>query len=93
MNKEKIQDFLLEKGIKPHLLGFKFLTDAIELVDKNLEYQYSITKMLYPEIASCEKTTSSKVERAIRHALENAKLKYTNAHFIALAALELQNKK
>lgn len=90
MDREKIQNFLLEKGFKPNLLGFKYLTDAIDIILLNEDYQYSITTKLYPCIASKENTTCSKVERAIRHALESAKLRFTNSHFIALAVLEIQ---
>lgn len=92
MVKEEIQNFLLEKGIKPHLLGFKYLTDAIDIVLLNEDYQYNITTKLYPCIASKENTTCSKVERAIRHAIENARLRFTNSYFIALAVLEIQKK-
>ena len=84
-----VYQYLLDKGVKPHLLGFTYLKDAIMLIFKNQEYQHNITTMLYPEIAKYEKTTASKVERAIRHSLFNAKLKYSNAHFIALACIEI----
>lgn len=86
----KISTYLLDKGIKPHLLGFTYLKDAIEFVYENSEYQHNVCKMLYPDIAKLEKTTASKVERAIRHALFNAKLNYSNSHFIALAVIELR---
>lgn len=88
--KKEIQNALLGHGIKPQLLGFQYLTDAVQLVVTDKAYKYNVHKLLYPEIAKNQNTTVCSVERAIRHAIHNAKLPYTNLHFIALVALDVQ---
>ncbi len=59
-------------GISPNIRGFNFLRCAIKLTIKNPRLIESMTKGLYPEIAKDFDTTGSKVERAIRHALDVA---------------------
>lgn len=68
----KISNFLKELGISPNLLGYEYLKTAILLSLKNKNYLYSVTKTLYPDIAKMKGSTSSRVERAIRHAIETA---------------------
>lgn len=87
-----ILSYLFSKKIKPNLYGFTFLKDAIKLVAENPMYQHQICKMLYPQIAKMENSTAIKVERAIRYALVNAKIEYTNSKFIALAVINLTTK-
>lgn len=61
-----------ELGIQKNLLGFRYLRKAILLTYQKFGYVASITTKLYPEIATENETTPSKVERAMRHAIENA---------------------
>lgn len=63
---------LHELGIPAHIMGFRYLKDAIILTVRDRKRVNSITKSIYPEIASIHNTTSSRVERAIRHAIEVA---------------------
>ena len=55
-----------------HIKGYKFLRDAILLTMADPEYINAVTKRLYPEIGKMNGTTASRVERAIRHAIEVA---------------------
>lgn len=59
-------------GIPAHIKGYTYIRDAISLCIKDNQFINSITKMLYPTIAKKHSTTSSRVERAIRHAIEVA---------------------
>ena len=59
-------------GIPAHIKGYVYIRDAISLCIKDNQFINSITKMLYPTIAKTHSTTSSRVERAIRHAIEVA---------------------
>lgn len=59
-------------GIPAHIKGYTYIRDAIDLCIKDNQFINSITKMLYPTIAKRHNTTSSRVERAIRHAIEVA---------------------
>ena len=61
-----------EIGVPAHIKGYQYLRDAIMMSVKDPEMLSSITKSLYPTIAKLHKTTSSRVERAIRHAIEVA---------------------
>ncbi len=67
-----ITEILHEIGIPAHIKGYTYLRKAISDVFYNNEYLGQITKLLYPEIAKFYQTTSSRVERAIRHAIEIA---------------------
>lgn len=69
---EKIANIFLSVGIPAHIKGYQFLRDAIKLVVSDPSFINSITKRLYPSIATSFDTSSSKVERAIRHAIEVA---------------------
>ena len=69
-NQTKIKEALFKAGVPAHIKGYHYLKTGIELVLKNPEKIHSITKVLYPEIATVHGTTSSRVERAIRHAVE-----------------------
>lgn len=70
---EKISNIFITVGIPAHIKGYQYLRDGIKLVVENSQKINSITKYLYPEIAKRFGTTSSKVERAIRHAIEVAR--------------------
>jgi len=67
-----VTDIIHEIGVPAHIKGYQYLRDAIMLSVDNSEMLNSITKMLYPSIAKHHKTTPSRVERAIRHAIEVA---------------------
>lgn len=67
-----ITQVIHDVGIPAHIKGYLYLRDAITLVISNIEYLNSVTKLLYPKIAEKYETTPSRVERAIRHAIEVA---------------------
>lgn len=69
---EKITNIFITVGIPAHIKGYQFLREAIKLAIVNPEIINSITKKLYPTIAEKYDTSASKVERAIRHAIEVA---------------------
>lgn len=60
------------KATPAHIKGYQFLRDAILLTISDHGYINAVTKRLYPEIAKRNMTTASRVERAIRHAIEVA---------------------
>lgn len=68
----EITSLLHEIGIPAHIKGYLYLRTGILETYMNIEYLGQITKVLYPEIARKYTTTSSRVERAIRHAIEVA---------------------
>ncbi len=78
---ETIQDILLSIGIPPNIYGYAYITYAVELLLRDSEYQHYVTKGLYVDIARKYKTTPSRVERAIRHAISVAWL-HGNADLI-----------
>ena len=69
---EKITSIFLSIGIPAHIKGYQFLREGIKMVIDRPDSISSITKVLYPGIADRFETTPSKVERAIRHAIEVA---------------------
>ena len=69
---EKITNIFITVGIPAHIKGYQFLREAIKMAIDSPEIINSITKKLYPNIALRYDTTPSKVERAIRHAIEVA---------------------
>ena len=69
---ERITSIFLSIGIPAHIKGYQFLKEAIKIVIKEPEMINGITKQLYPAIAQNFETSPSKVERAIRHAIEVA---------------------
>ena len=66
---EKIMEVLLSIGISANLNGYHFLKDSIRMVIDDPSYINNITKKMYPAVADRWSTTTSKVERSIRHAL------------------------
>lgn len=69
---EKITNIFITVGIPAHIKGYYFLREAIKMAVSEPNIINSITKKLYPSIANIYETSSSKVERAIRHAIEVA---------------------
>ena len=69
---EQITNVFLTSGIPAHIKGYQYLREAIKLTFNHPTYINNITKELYPAIAQKFETTPSKVERAIRHAIEIA---------------------
>lgn len=67
-----VTEILHQVGVPAHIKGYQFLRDAILLAVEDHEYINAVTKRLYPEIAKRNGTTASRVERAIRHAIEVA---------------------
>lgn len=68
----EVTNIMHEIGVPAHIKGYQYLRDAIMMVVKDLDIINSITKQLYPTIAREYNTTPSRVERAIRHAIEVA---------------------
>lgn len=68
----EITEILHEVGIPAHIKGYMYLRTSILKTYYNIDILGQITKVLYPEIARMYNTTSSRVERAIRHAIEVA---------------------
>lgn len=69
---KEVTEILHEIGIPAHIKGYMYLRTAIIETYLNVDFLGQITKVLYPEIARKYKTTASRVERAIRHAIEVA---------------------
>ncbi|MGM9534544.1 MAG: sporulation transcription factor Spo0A [Intestinibacter sp.] len=68
----EITNIIHEIGVPAHIKGYLYLREAIKMVIDNVELLGAVTKELYPSIAKKFNTTPSRVERAIRHAIEVA---------------------
>ncbi|WP_066072335.1 sporulation transcription factor Spo0A [Alkalithermobacter thermoalcaliphilus] len=68
----QITNIIHEIGVPAHIKGYLYLREAIKMVIDNVELLSAVTKELYPSIAKQFNTTPSRVERAIRHAIEVA---------------------
>jgi len=68
----RVTDMLHEIGIPAHIKGYHYLRDGILMAIEDMDVLNAITKILYPTVAKKHQTTSSRVERAIRHAIEVA---------------------
>ena len=79
----KVTNILSDTGILPNLKGYKYLKQAVILGYDDSSILEGITKKLYPKIAVQNDTSSSKVERAIRHSIESAWGKYDGNGFYA----------
>ena len=66
----RVTDMIHEIGIPAHIKGYHYLRDAILMAIEDIDVLNAITKILYPTVAKRHQTTSSRVERAIRHAIE-----------------------
>lgn len=76
-NKEEItekfvSEYITKLGIPAHIKGYRYVITAIMLAVNDFDIINSITKRLYPTVAKMHNTTSARVERAIRHAIEVA---------------------
>jgi len=80
----EITDIIHEIGVPAHIKGYMYLRKGISMVYHDIELLGSITKVLYPDIAKHYNTTASRVERAIRHAIEVA---WTRGNIDAISAL------
>jgi len=67
-----VTEVIHEIGVPAHIKGYQYLREAIILSVNNMEMINAVTKVLYPEVAKTFETTPSRVERAIRHAIEVA---------------------
>ena len=67
-----VTNVIHEVGVPAHIKGYQYLREAIMMVVNNIDIINQITKQLYPDIALKYRTTPSRVERAIRHAIEVA---------------------
>ena len=67
-----VTDIIHEVGVPAHIKGYQYLREAIILTIKDMDMINAVTKVLYPEVAKRFGTTPSRVERAIRHAIEVA---------------------
>lgn len=68
----EISGYLHRFGVPANIKGYLYLRDAILMVSKDVELLSGVTKVLYPLIAEKHQTTASRVERAVRHAIEIA---------------------
>lgn len=89
----EIENYLISKGIYPNLKGFDYIVESIKLIREDREYRFSVTKKLYPELSKRFNDTTSKVERAIRHAIDRTGMRHTNSEFLSLVELETRDKK
>lgn len=69
---ERISKIFISVGIPPHIKGYQYLREGVKMAVENPDVINNITKKLYPKIGEKFSTTASKVERAIRHAIEVA---------------------
>ena len=67
-----VTDIIHEIGVPAHIKGYQYLREAIILTIRDMDMINAVTKVLYPEVARKFATTPSRVERAIRHAIEVA---------------------
>ena len=68
----EVTAILQEVGVPAHIKGYQYVREAIIIVVQNMDAINAVTKVLYPEVAKRFNTTPSRVERAIRHAIEVA---------------------
>ena len=68
----QVTNIIHEIGVPAHIKGYQYLREAILIAVDNIEVINAVTKVLYPEVAKRFGTTASRVERAIRHAIEVA---------------------
>ena len=68
----EVTAILHEVGVPAHIKGYQYVREAIIIVVQNMDAINAVTKVLYPEVAKRFHTTPSRVERAIRHAIEVA---------------------
>ena len=89
---ERLSGIFIRAGIPPHIKGYQFLREAVKLAVAYPEMINAITKKLYPTIAEIYQTTPSKVERAIRHAIEVAWNRGKIENINAIFGIKIYNK-
>lgn len=67
-----ISEIMRQIGVPAHIKGYQYLRESIMLTIQDPELMHAVTKILYPTVAKSNNTTASRVERAIRHAIEVA---------------------
>ncbi|MDY3281862.1 sporulation transcription factor Spo0A [Dysosmobacter sp.] len=70
--KNQVTEIIHEIGVPAHIKGYQYLREAIMITVEDMDVINAVTKVLYPEVARRFATTPSRVERAIRHAIEVA---------------------
>lgn len=88
----EISSLISRMGIPASIKGYHFIRQAVALAVKDSEVMIGITKGLYPDIAKMYHTTASKVERAIRHAIENAWKKNGKNVYFELSGYSMEEK-
>ncbi len=89
---ERLSNIFIRAGIPPHIKGYQFLREAVKLAIVEPDLINSITQKLYPTIAKLYGTSSSKVERAIRHAIEVAWNRGKIENLNAIFGIKIYNK-
>ena len=89
---ERLSSIFIRAGIPPHIKGYQFLREAVKLAVAYPDMINSITKKLYPTIAEIYQTSPSKVERAIRHAIEVAWNRGKIENINAIFGIKIYNK-
>ncbi len=89
---ERLSNIFIRAGIPPHIKGYQYLREAVKLSIVEPDLINSITQKLYPSIARLHGTTSSKVERAIRHAIEVAWNRGKIENINAIFGIKIYNK-
>ena len=67
-----VTSIIHEVGVPAHIKGYQYVREAIVIAVQDMEVINAVTKVLYPEVARRYNTTPSRVERAVRHAIETA---------------------
>lgn len=70
--KTRITDVMHMLGVPAHIQGYRYIREAITMLVNDMSMVNDITKVLYPKVAETFQTTPSRVERAMRHAIEVA---------------------
>lgn len=85
MNRIKVADYLIADGVQTNISGFGYLVDAIMLYRPGMK----MTQELYPTISEMHNTTPSRVERAVRYAIESriGGTKVKNSSYISFVRL------
>lgn len=86
-----IEQYLINNNYDPALSGFDYTVYAIELIRKDISYKNEICNLLYPSIAKKFNTSSSKVERAIRHFKSKQCSNINNSTFLSLLYLKTKD--
>ncbi len=79
--RRKIEDRLLELGIKPNLKGFYYICDSVEMITDDTVPKHKMM-YLYEAVAKKNNTTSTSVERAIRHAISKINFECWNERYV-----------